>query len=103
MSKDNESKKVEEIVSNKGVKLHTFYPSGASFWTVVGRDGEYILFEKGKLCSCPATFFNILKGNDTLCIHLEAMLLAKERLSYDKITGHDSEISIFINLLTSQI
>ena len=95
--------KVLEIINNKGVKLHIFYPSELEFWTVVGKEGEYIQFEQGALCSCPAYFFNILRNNDETCYHIKALKLSKEQSIYEKIIGDDSEIPIFIKLLSADL
>jgi|BEDMetMinimDraft_2_1075160.scaffolds.fasta_scaffold09707_2 predicted nucleic acid-binding Zn finger protein len=101
--KKEEITKTMEIINNKGVKLHIFYPSGLEFWTVVGKDGEYVQFEQGALCSCPAFFFNILRNSDGTCHHVNALKLSKEKLTYKKIVGNDSEVTIFIKLLSFDV
>jgi predicted nucleic acid-binding Zn finger protein len=97
--KNEEITRTVEIINNKGVKLHVFYPSGLEFWTVVGKDGEYVQFEQGALCSCPAFFFNILRNSNKVCHHVNALKLSKEKSTYKKIVGDDTEITIFIKLL----
>ena len=38
---DSQLKKIDSLLSEKRIKLHTFEPSNRKIWTVVGIDKEY--------------------------------------------------------------
>jgi len=79
--------------------MHTFEPSGTRIWTVVGREGEYLVSDDPPLCTCPAFYFSLVRTKKRECHHLLALDLAKRHDHFSTTPGHDEEMSIFLSLL----
>jgi predicted nucleic acid-binding Zn finger protein len=91
--------RAREIAGSGGVKRHVFMPSGTEIMTVVGNEGEYIVSDNPPLCTCPAFFFSLTRGNKKSCHHLLALTLAEHDGRVAITRGHDDEIPAFLSLL----
>jgi predicted nucleic acid-binding Zn finger protein len=87
------------LVDSGGVKKHVFRPSGTEIWTVVGREGEYLVASDPPLCTCPAYYFSLTRGRKKECHHLIALEYARHLNRFFTIIGHDDEIQVFLGLL----
>ena len=89
-----------ELIERGAVKLHRFSPSGREIWTVVGAEGDQLIFESEPFCSCRDFHFRVVGGNTDLCYHLLSVHLAK-RLGekYDVVNFNDEEYHAFLLLL----
>jgi predicted nucleic acid-binding Zn finger protein len=93
---------VDVVVSDKGVKLHTFEPSKRQIWTVVGKENEHWLDPDLNFCSCEDYFFNTLNGGSE-CYHLKSVKIAKEQNKVEVVTFSDEEFANFISALISDL
>lgn len=100
MNKDSD--RVESIVSEKRVKIHTFEPSHRKIWTVVGKGQEYWIDPDNDFCSCPGFYFGTL-NDKTTCYHLESAKLAKTKNQTEEIIFSDEEFLNFISGLISDL
>lgn len=100
MNKDSD--RIEVLVSEKRVKLHTFEPSGKKIWTVVGRGEEHWVDPMENYCSCPGFYFAKLNGKGA-CYHLESMNLARQENKTETIVFSDDEFPDFIKGLIDEL
>ncbi len=100
MKEDND--RIESVISEKRVKLHTFNPSGRKIWTVVGKGKEHWLDPDLNFCSCEAYYFNTLNGGSE-CYHLKSVKVAKERNQVNVIKFSDDEYENFLLALISDL
>ncbi|NND86094.1 MAG: hypothetical protein HKM23_01945 [Nitrosopumilus sp.] len=100
MNKDSD--RVESIVSEKRVKIHTFEPSQRKIWTVVGKGQEHWIDPDNDFCSCLGFYFGTLNCKTT-CYHLESAKLAKTKNQTEEIIFSDEEFSDFISGLISDL
>jgi predicted nucleic acid-binding Zn finger protein len=104
----NRKEKASELVGNLGVKLHIFKPSEREIWTVVGKEGDFLVDEDPNThghayCSCGDFHFRVLSGMVPECYHLIAFRQAKERSLFDKIEFSDEEYESFLGNLVKDI
>ncbi|MCV0392504.1 MAG: hypothetical protein K5790_04320 [Nitrosopumilus sp.] len=100
MNKDFD--RLESIVSEKRVKIHTFEPSQRKIWTVVGKGEEYWIDPENNFCSCPGFYFGVINGKKT-CYHLESAKLAQSQNQTEEIIFSDEEFSDFVSGLISDL
>jgi len=81
--------KAWETVKEDRVKKYVFQPSGKVVWIVVGREREYLIYEKVAYCSCPDFFFAVMDGKAFACSHLIAQRLAESMGWYDLVEERD--------------
>jgi len=81
--------KALEIALEGGVKKYVFRPSGRILWIVVGRQREYLIYEKVAYCSCDDFYFAIMDGKALVCQHLIAQRLAEKLGWYDTVEEED--------------
>jgi len=99
---NNNTNKINNIVSEKRVKLHVFEPSKRKIWTIVGKGKEHWLDPELDFCSCPGYYFS--KSNEKKeCYHLKAVQLAKKDDKIELIKFSDKEFDDFISGLISDL
>ena len=89
--------RVKELIDNKCVKMHVFYPSKRSIFTIVSKE-EYWLDLDNNYCSCKGYYYRYMK-DDKLCYHLEALKVAIKEDKLDVIIFDDDEYEQFVRLL----
>jgi len=94
---DSQLKKIDSLLSEKRIKLHTFEPSNRKIWTVVGTDKEYWFDPDLDFCSCPGYYFN----NE--CYHLNNFSLAMSQNQIESTVFSDDEYGSFIYSLISEL
>ena len=94
--------RVQSLVSEKRVKLHTFEPTQRKIWTVVGKGEEHWIDPNSNYCSCPGFYFGKLNGKIT-CYHLESAQLARTENKVEEIIFSDDEFSDFLRGLISDL
>ena len=99
---NQDSDRIETLVSENRVKLHIFEPSKRKIWTVVGKGKEHWLDPNSEFCSCPGFYFGKLSGKNK-CYHLNAVDLAKKDNQFEKILFSDDEYANFIVSLISDL
>ena len=87
--------RIQNMVSEKRIKLHVFEPSQRKIWTVVGKNNEHWIDPDSVYCSCPGFYFGKLNGK-TICYHLESAHLAIKENQVEKIIFSDDEFSNFL-------
>lgn len=92
----------DSIVSERGVKLHHFEPSGRKIWTVVGKENEHWLDPDLGFCSCADFYYNALSTGGE-CYHLKAVKTAKEQDKVEVVVFTDSEFEGFIASLVDSL
>ncbi len=100
--------RAHKVVSDFGVKLHHFEPSGRELWTVVGTEGDALVDYdlsggREQYCSCNDFHFRVLGGSVSECYHLIAAREAREENHYSKIDFSDEEYASFLRSLLSDI
>lgn len=100
--------RAEKVVEDLGVKLHRFEPSGREIWTVVGREGDFLVedhaSETGEsYCSCDDFHFRVLGGTVSECYHLIALREARKRKQFSRIVFSDDEYRNFLRGLLLDI
>ena len=100
MNKDSD--RIESIVLEKRVKIHTFEPSQRKIWTVVGKGEEHWIDPENNFCSCPGFYFGMMNGKTT-CYHLESANLAISKNLTEEIIFSDDEFFDFISGLISDL
>jgi len=101
-------KKARDAVESQSVKLHRFFPSGRKFWTVVGRDCDFLVdFDFGSkdksYCSCSDFYFRVLSERIPECYHLLAVKIALKEEMYSVIDFDDAEFAQFLRALVKDI
>ena len=94
---DSQLKKIDSLLSEKRIKLHTFEPSNRKIWTVVGMEKEYWFDPDLGFCSCPGYYFN---GE---CYHLDLFPKATVENKIELTTFSDDEYVPFITSLLSEL
>ena len=94
---DSQLKKIDSLLSEKRIKLHTFEPSNRKIWTVVGTDKEYWFDPDLDFCSCPGYYFN------NKCYHLDHFPLAMSQNKIESTTFSDDEYESFIGVLLAEL
>ncbi len=100
--------RAQKLVQNLGVKLHRFQPSKREVWTVVGKEGDFLVDydpgDKGRsYCSCNDFHFRVLSGNVPVCYHLLATEMAYSQGQYAVVEFRDDEYEDFIRALVSDL
>ena len=54
------SNKINAVISEKRVKLHNFVPSNRKIWTIVGKEKEHWLDPDFEFCSWSGFYFGML-------------------------------------------
>lgn len=93
---------IDTTVSERGVKLHYFEPSGRKIWTVVGKENEHWLDPDLEFCSCEDYYYNALNTGQK-CYHLKAVRMAMEQEKVETIKFSDSEFESFISALVKDL
>ena len=88
--------KAWQILEDHRVKKYVFQPTGRSIWIVVGKQREYLIYEKVGFCSCEDFFFAVMEGTSLVCPHLIAQRLAEELSDYDVVEAEDELFSLFM-------
>jgi len=78
-----------QSVKERQVKKYIFKPSGKVQWIVVGKQREYLIYEKVGFCSCDDFFFEVMEGKALACQHLIAWKLAEILNMYDTVEEDD--------------
>ena len=65
-----------KLVKEGRVKKYVFQPSGRVQWIVVGKGGDYLIYELSGYCHCIDYFTSIMDGKAKTCKHLIAQRLA---------------------------
>lgn len=92
----------DSIVSERGVKLHHFEPSGRKIWTVVGKENEHWLDPELGFCSCADYYYNaLITGGE--CYHLKAVRIAQEQKKIETVKFSDSEFESFVSALVRDL
>ena len=99
---NKEPDRIEQLVSEKRVKLHLFEPSQRKIWTVVGKGEEHWVDPDGCFCSCPGYYFSSMNGK-TSCYHLDSIQFAKNENKVEQIIFSDDEFSDFLFGLISDL
>jgi predicted nucleic acid-binding Zn finger protein len=99
---NNDSERIQTMVSERRVKLHVFEPSQRKIWTVVGKNNEHWIDPDSIYCSCPGFYFGKLNGKTT-CYHLESAHLARKENQVEKIIFSDDEFSYFLSGIISDL
>ncbi|MDC0209809.1 hypothetical protein OAP30_01145 [Nitrosopumilus sp.] len=99
---NKEPDRIEQLVSEKRVKLHLFEPSQRKIWTVVGKTEEHWVDPDGCFCSCPGFYFGSINGK-TSCYHLDSIQYAKNQNKFETIIFSDDEFSSFLDGLISDL
>ena len=94
--------RIQNMVSEKRVKLHVFEPSQRKIWTVVGKNNEHWIDPDSVYCSCPGFYFGKLSGKTT-CYHLESAHLAIKENKVEKIIFSDDEFPNFLSGIISDL
>ena len=81
---NKEPDRIEQLVSEKRVKLHLFEPSQRKIWTVVGKTEEHWVDPDGCFCSCPGFYFGSINGK-TSCYHLDSIQYAKNQNKFESL------------------
>lgn len=80
-----------------------FEPSGFSVWTVVGKDGDFLVdieTDRAKqYCSCSDFHFRVLSGKVPECYHLIAARTALKEGKYSTTKFSDEELNSFLKAL----
>lgn len=92
----------QHATKSNSVKLHIFEPSGRQIWTVVGKHDEHWIDLELNFCSCKNYYYKTLSELKE-CYHLTNLKQATENKSFSLIKFHDSEYSIFMTALISDI
>ena len=93
---NQDSERIQSVVSEKRVKLHIFEPSQRKIWTVVGKAAEHWLDPEAEYCSCSGYYFSRLNGK-SFCYHLESVYLAKKENKTEIIKFSDEEYDDFVS------
>jgi|TARA_B100001013_G_scaffold294914_1_gene195188 predicted nucleic acid-binding Zn finger protein len=96
------SSKIESVISEKRVKLHYFVPSNRKIWTIVGKEKEHWLDPDLRFCSCTGFYFGMLK-NKKPCYHIESVKIAKKQEQYERIDFSDDEFESFMSGLIKDL
>lgn len=100
--------KAKKVLSNLGVKLQIFKPSGRELWTVVGTDGDFIVDydstgRRPSYCSCQDFHFRVLSGTVSECYHLIALKQARAHRQHSTIVFTDEEYEGFLRALLGDV
>jgi predicted nucleic acid-binding Zn finger protein len=77
------------LVKEGRVKKYVFKPSGKVQWIVVGREGDYLIYEASGYCYCQDFYMSIMEGVAKACKHLIAQRLASELGLYTVVWESD--------------
>jgi predicted nucleic acid-binding Zn finger protein len=83
--------KADEVVKAGRVKRHVFKPSGREIWTVVGSKVDHYIDLEQPYCSCKDFYYNLIRGLEQTCYHIEAARIAKQARTYCETTFSDEE------------
>jgi len=81
--------KALKIALEGGVKKYVFTPSGRTLWIVVGRQREYLVYDRVGFCSCDDFYFAVMDGKALVCQHLIAQRSAEKLGWYDTVEEED--------------
>jgi predicted nucleic acid-binding Zn finger protein len=100
--------KAQKVLSNLGVKLQIFKPSGRELWTVVGTDGDFIVdyepsARRPPYCSCQDFHFRVLSGAVSECYHLIAIKQARAQQLHSTVIFADEEYEGFLRALLQDV
>jgi predicted nucleic acid-binding Zn finger protein len=97
------AEKANKVVQSLGVKRHVFEPSGFSVWTVVGKEGDFLVdieaISSKQYCSCRDFHFRVLSGKVPECYHLIAARTALKERKYATTKFSDEELNSFLKAL----
>ena len=96
------SNKINAVISEKRVKLHNFVPSNRKIWTIVGKEKEHWIDPNSNFCSCSGYYFGMIK-NKIPCYHLESITTAKKENKFEIIEFNDDEYESFISGIVSDL
>ncbi len=69
--------KALRVLSNRGVKLFRFSPSGILIWMVEGKERDYLVIPL-IYCDCDDFYLNVvIRGESDICYHLIAQAIAE--------------------------
>jgi predicted nucleic acid-binding Zn finger protein len=99
-------KKVDKTrltLERKAIRRHLFLPSQTEVWTVIGEEGDNVVNDKPKYCTCKDFYFNMLKKKRKSCYHLKALAIAKIKRQYITFNYSDMEFKLFMEFLFKDI
>jgi len=96
------SNKINAVISEKRVKLHNFVPSNRKIWTIVGKEKEHWLDPDFEFCSCSGFYFGMLKDSKP-CYHIECIKIAKKQEKYESVDFSDDEFESFMSGLINDL
>jgi predicted nucleic acid-binding Zn finger protein len=102
-SKSREERALE-VLDKLAVKRHVFGPSQRDIWTVVGKEGDFLVTldqRERNYCSCYDFQFRVLNGSVPMCYHLIALSQAKAKGLHSTVQFSDEEFEGFIRALVS--
>lgn len=94
--------KAFQLVKEGSVKVHIFYPSRRSIYTVVGRETEELIDPEKMFCSCKDFFYRAISRKES-CYHLIAYSIAKEEGHIETIKFSDDEYHSFVKALLEDL
>jgi len=97
------SSKVEDVAKAGRVKRHIFKPSGKEIWTVVGSRIDHYIDLEQPYCSCKDFYFQLVKGLEQTCYHLEAARIAKQANMYCEIAFSDEEYQPLLEAILNDL
>jgi len=101
-----ERSKAGDVAKAGRVKRHIFKPSGREIWTVVGSRIDHYIDLEQPYCSCKDFYYNLIRGLEQTCYHLEAARIAKQTNTYCEIAFSDEEyphlLQAILNDLTAK-
>ncbi len=83
--------RAEEAANTGRVKRHIFKPSGREVWSVVGRSVDHYIDLDQPYCSCRDFYYQLIRGLEPTCYHIEAAKIAKRTQRYITLTLQDEE------------
>jgi predicted nucleic acid-binding Zn finger protein len=100
--------RAQRLVETLSVKLHIFLPSGRTIWTVVGREGDFLVDcsqdpTTNPYCSCNDFHFRVLGGKVGECYHLTALKTAMAEGQYAQVEFNDEEYEAFLKALLHDV
>ncbi len=95
--------KVEDVVKAGRVKRHIFKPSGREIWTVVGSRIDHYVDLEQPYCSCKDFYYNLIRGLEQTCYHIEAARIATQTNTYCEITFSDEEYQDLLKAILNDL
>ncbi|MHB8567663.1 MAG: hypothetical protein ACYC7D_01050 [Nitrososphaerales archaeon] len=99
--------RAKRVVEGLGVKQHLFTPSGVTIWTVVGKDGDFLVDigpnPTNHYCSCNDFHYRVLSNKVPECYHLIAARRAISEGQFALTEFDDEELGNFLKALLKDL